>query len=127
MHDLIDDTLLFDEVVENGVKYRVRRQRILVRLVRSLRGGRRFGERRLRDHTPVRPEAAFGYMLVPPSSQRVHLIDVLDHRRVRAVLALAIGKQACDKRETIRRRELDRETRAAVKARRAQAGRTARQ
>ena len=32
-------------------------------------------------------------------------------------LALAKGKQAHDKRETIRRRELDRETRAAVKER----------
>ena len=32
-------------------------------------------------------------------------------------LALVKGKQAHDKRETIRRREVDRETRAAVKAR----------
>ncbi len=32
--------------------------------------------------------------------------------------ALAKGKQAHDKRETIRKREVDRETRAAVKARR---------
>jgi SsrA-binding protein len=38
--------------------------------------------------------------------------------RVKVVLALARGKQAHDKRETIRRREVDRETRAAVKARR---------
>jgi SsrA-binding protein len=37
--------------------------------------------------------------------------------RVKALLALAKGKQAHDKRETIRRREVDRETRAAVKAR----------
>jgi SsrA-binding protein len=33
------------------------------------------------------------------------------------LLALAKGKQAYDKRETIRRREIDRETRAAVKER----------
>jgi SsrA-binding protein len=33
-------------------------------------------------------------------------------------LALAKGKQAHDKRETLRKREVDRETRAAVKARR---------
>jgi SsrA-binding protein len=33
------------------------------------------------------------------------------------LLALAKGKQAHDKRETIRRREVDRETRAAVKSR----------
>ena len=38
--------------------------------------------------------------------------------RVKVALALAKGKQAHDKRETIRRREIDRETRAAVKARR---------
>lgn len=38
--------------------------------------------------------------------------------RVKVQLALAKGKQARDKRETIRRREIDRETRAAVKARR---------
>jgi SsrA-binding protein len=37
--------------------------------------------------------------------------------RVKIALALAKGKQAHDKRETIRRREVDRETRAAVKAR----------
>lgn len=36
---------------------------------------------------------------------------------VKVTLALAKGKQAHDKRETIRRRELDRETRAAVKER----------
>jgi SsrA-binding protein len=37
--------------------------------------------------------------------------------RVKVLLALAKGKQAHDKRETIRRRETDRETRAAVKGR----------
>jgi SsrA-binding protein len=37
--------------------------------------------------------------------------------RVKVLLALAKGKQAYDKRETIRRREAERETRAAVKAR----------
>jgi SsrA-binding protein len=37
--------------------------------------------------------------------------------RVKVNLALVRGKQAHDKRETIRRREVDRETRAAVKAR----------
>ncbi len=35
--------------------------------------------------------------------------------RVKVVLALAKGKQAHDKRETLRRRDIDRETRAAVK------------
>ena len=38
--------------------------------------------------------------------------------RVKVLLALAKGKQAHDKRETLRRREVDRETRAAVKAHR---------
>jgi SsrA-binding protein len=38
--------------------------------------------------------------------------------RVKVLLALARGKQMHDKRETIRRREVERETRAAVKARR---------
>jgi|SRR5687767_14818684 SsrA-binding protein len=37
--------------------------------------------------------------------------------RVKVLLGLARGKQEHDKRETIRRREVDRETRAAVKAR----------
>ena len=37
--------------------------------------------------------------------------------RVKVALALVKGKQAHDKRETIRRREVDRETRAAVKSR----------
>jgi SsrA-binding protein len=37
--------------------------------------------------------------------------------RLKAALALVKGKQAHDKRETIRRREIDRETRAAVKQR----------
>ena len=37
--------------------------------------------------------------------------------RVKVMLGLARGKQAHDKRETIRRREVDRETRAAVKSR----------
>ena len=38
--------------------------------------------------------------------------------KVKVTLALARGKQAHDKRETIRRREVDRETRAMVKERR---------
>ena len=37
--------------------------------------------------------------------------------RVKVALGLVKGKQAHDKRETLRRREIDRETRAAVKAR----------
>ena len=44
-------------------------------------------------------------------------LDASNKGRVKIALALAKGKQAHDKRETIRRREIDRETRAAVKAR----------
>ena len=39
------------------------------------------------------------------------------HGKVKVALALAKGKAAHDKRETLRRREIDRETRAAVKER----------
>ncbi len=42
----------------------------------------------------------------------------LKHGRVKVEIALAKGKKTYDKRETIRRREADRETRAAVKSRR---------
>jgi SsrA-binding protein len=38
--------------------------------------------------------------------------------RVKVALALAKGKQAHDKRDAIKKREVDRETRSAVKARR---------
>jgi len=38
--------------------------------------------------------------------------------RVKVAVSLAKGKKAYDKRETIKRREIDRETRSAVKARR---------
>jgi SsrA-binding protein len=52
-----------------------------------------------------------GMTLVPV---RMYLKD----GRVKLALALARGKKAHDKRETIKRREADRETRAAVKERR---------
>ena len=51
-----------------------------------------------------------GLTLVP---LRMYLLQ----GRVKVALALVKGKQAHDKRETIRRREVDRETRAAIKAR----------
>jgi SsrA-binding protein len=38
--------------------------------------------------------------------------------KVKLAIALAKGKKVHDKRETIRRREADRETRAAIKSRR---------
>jgi SsrA-binding protein len=42
----------------------------------------------------------------------------LKHGRVKVAIALAKGKNTIDKRETIKRREAERETRAAVKTRR---------
>ena len=51
-----------------------------------------------------------GFTLVP-------LRMYMKNGRVKIALALVTGKQAHDKRETIRRREVDRETRAAVKER----------
>jgi len=51
-----------------------------------------------------------GFTLVP-------LRMYMKNGRVKIALALVKGKQAHDKRETLRRREIDRETRAAVKAR----------
>ena len=51
-----------------------------------------------------------GYTLVP---LRLYFKD----GRVKVALSLAKGKNAPDKRETIRRRETDRETRAAIKSR----------
>ena len=42
----------------------------------------------------------------------------LKNGRVKVALSLAKGKQAHDKRETIKRREAERETRAAIKSRR---------
>ena len=40
------------------------------------------------------------------------------HGRVKVAIALAKGKNTIDKRETIKRREAERETRAAIKSRR---------
>jgi SsrA-binding protein len=51
-----------------------------------------------------------GFTLVP-------LEMYFKNGRVKVLLGLAKGKQARDKRETIRKREVDRETRAAVKSR----------
>ena len=51
-----------------------------------------------------------GFTLVP-------LELYLKNGRVKVMIGLAKGKQEHDKRETIRKREVDRETRAAVKSR----------
>jgi SsrA-binding protein len=57
-----------------------------------------------------------GYTLVPV---RMYLKD----GKVKMAVSLARGKKAHDKRETIKRREIDRETRAAVKSRQGQSSR----
>ena len=48
----------------------------------------------------------------------VPVADVLQERPRQGGVSLAKGKKDYDKRETIKRRETDRETRAAIKARR---------
>ena len=63
-----------------------------------------------RDPEADRQGAGKGLTLVP-------LQMYFKGGRVKVALALVKGKQAHDKRETIRRREVDRETRAAVKER----------
>jgi len=45
-------------------------------------------------------------------------IIILKHGRVKVSVSLAKGKKEYDKRETIKRRETDRETRAAIKSKR---------
>ena len=85
-----------------------------------------YSHRGYADHEPLRPRKLLlhaheirkligktverGMTLVPT---RVYF----KNGRVKVAIALAKGKQAYDKRETIKRREAERETRAAVKAR----------
>ncbi len=86
-----------------------------------------YSQRGYADHPPLRPRklllhrheirrlagrvAEKGMTLVP---LRVYL----KNGRVKVAVALAKGKTGPDRREAIRRRELERETRAAMKARR---------
>jgi SsrA-binding protein len=68
----------------------------------------------------ISPYSHRGYASHAELRQRkllLHRHEIRKSGRVKVLLALAKGKQAHDKRETIRRREVDRETRAAVKAR----------
>jgi SsrA-binding protein len=78
------------------------------------------------DHDPVRRrklllhKAEIRKLIGRVAEKGLTLVPVrmyLKHGRVKLAVALAKGKQAHDKRETIRRREIDRETRAAVKGR----------
>ena len=75
------------------VEHVVGRQRVLVGLIRAQLGGRRLGDRRLRNDPPGRAERAVGVMRVAPSRQRVDLglVDVLQHRVAAAHVAVERG------------------------------------
>lgn len=79
------------------------------------------------DHNPVRSrklllhKAEIRKLIGKVAEKGLTLVPVrmyLKNGRVKVALAIAKGKQDHDKRETIRRREVDRETRAAVKEQR---------
>lgn len=78
-------------------------------------------------HDPVRPRKLLLHgtelnKLIGKTTERgltiVPLRLYFKKNRVKLTIALARGKKTYDKRETIRRREIERETRAAVKSRR---------
>src|SRR4029079_1118211 len=50
---LVDLLPLLDVELENGVEHLVRRQRVLIRLIRTQLGRRRLRDRRPRDHLAV--------------------------------------------------------------------------
>ena len=77
-------------------------------------------------HDPVRPRklllkrAELNKLLGKTTGRGLTIVPLklyFKGNRVKVAIALARGKKLYDKRETIRRRETDRETRAAVKAR----------
>jgi SsrA-binding protein len=78
------------------------------------------------EHNPVRSRklllhrAEIRKLIGRVAEKGLTLVPVrmyLKNGRVKVAVALAKGKQAHDKRETIRRREIERETRAAIKQR----------
>jgi|SRR5579871_4222961 len=79
------------------------------------------------SHDPVRPRKLLLHrdelnkLLGKTTEKGLTIVPIDVHfknGRLKISIALAKGKKAYDKRETIRRREADRETRAAVKTRR---------
>ena len=79
------------------------------------------------SHDPLRPRKLLLHrqelnkLLGKTTEKGLTIVPVDVHfrnGRLKITIALAKGKKAYDKRETIRRRETDRETRAAVKTRR---------
>jgi SsrA-binding protein len=86
-----------------------------------------YSHRGYADHAPTRPRKLLLHRqqirkLTGKTVERgMTLVPVrmyFKNGRVKVALGLAKGKQAHDKRETIKRREADRETRAAIKERR---------
>ena len=91
--DLVGRLMPLDVPLQDVVEHVVRRQRILIRLIRPQLGRRRLGQRRLRNHRPPR-------RLVPPPRHAVHhrLRHVGDHRRGRRTCR----RTACSSRPTAR-------------------------
>jgi SsrA-binding protein len=86
-----------------------------------------YSHRGYADHAPTRPRKLLLHRqqirkLIGKTVERgMTLVPVrmyFKNGRVKVAVSLARGKQAHDKRETIKRREADRETRAAIKERR---------
>jgi SsrA-binding protein len=87
-----------------------------------------YSHRGYADHAPTRPRKLLLHRheirkLIGKTSERgMTLVPTrmyFHNGHVKVAIGLAKGKQTHDKRETIKRREAERETRAAVKARRA--------
>ena len=85
-----------------------------------------YSSRGYADHEPLRPRKLLLHRheirkLVGKTTERgMTLVPVrmyFKNGRVKLAISLAKGKKDYDRRETIKRREIDRETRAAVKAR----------
>jgi len=79
------------------------------------------------DHEPLRPRKLLLHrneirkLIGKTVEKGMTLVPVrmyFKHGRVKVAISLARGKKEYDKRETIKRRESDRETRAAMKSRR---------
>jgi SsrA-binding protein len=79
------------------------------------------------SHDPVRPRklllrrAELNKLLGKTTERGLTIVPLrlyFKKGRIKVAVALAKGKKTFDKRETIRRREADRETRAAIKGRR---------
>ena len=87
----------------------------------------RVSQPRLRDHEPTRRRKLLLHrreirkLIGKTVEKGMTLVPVrmyLKNGRVKVAISLAKGKKDHDKRETIKRRETDRETRAAIKERR---------